>query len=578
MRPPDIAAQGYERFRDGRAARGAAPVEGDDLVRLLVALMRDSDGAYRAPEGQQLAGVRVVYRDRRELTVAASEGEIDGYDRTTLAQMVEEITRWFLFHSGHDDPPPTAEQLVWNIGRGWSQAGAFSCELRPVFEPAPTTPPRRGKNRRRFRHPDGRIWAVDPDGSELRLTMLFPDDPEVVERSKSFAGNEECRAAAEALIAEQLADGFDEDWVIAAAGASRMGEARSRNEDRFHVDVDRGLFVVADAGKDPLAAELVVEHVRRAVEAPTADPSTALLQGIEAADWELCARIEAEPALVGTFATVVALLIRGSTAHAAQVGFSHAYALSSGAVELLTPNAWSEAPGEWDPVSDLDFEKALERRREQARVVGSGEVLVKQNRVEVKEGDAWILCSDGVHLPTEERMGEVALHGSGAGFDPDDASLGRMAARLLTLDGADDNRTAVCVAVKAFSATRDFPARLLREVKWTFPVPQGEKPAKRAGARELRKLPANVVLVAPEVNVLFDLWDPKAEDRVTVKLTLKAPNGESFTTRELLAALSEGVARAQRDGRTLGDHQFFEGLELTKADGDVPTYFIGLGS
>ncbi len=578
MRPPDIAAQGYERFRDGRAARGAAPVEGDGLVRLLAALMRDSDGAYRVPEGQQFAGVRAAYRDRRELTAPASEGDLDWYDRAVLAQMVEEITRWFLFHSGQDDPPPTAEQLVWNIGRGWSQAGAFSCELRPVFEPAPRAPPRRGKNRRRFRHPDGRIWAVDPDGPELRLTMLFPNDPQAVERSKSFAGTEECRAAAEALIAEQLAEGFDEDWVIAAAGASRMGEARIRNEDRFHVDVDRGLFVVADAAKDPLAAELVVERVRRAVEAPTADPCAALLQGIEAADRELHARIEAEPALVGTFATVVALLIRGSTAHIAQVGSSHAYALRSGAVELLTPNAWSEAAGEWDPVSDLDFDKELERRRDQQRVVGSGEVLVKQNRVEVKEGDAWILCSDGVHVPTEERMPEVALHGCGAGFDPDDASLGRMAARLLTLDGADDDRTAVCVAVKAFSETRDFPARLLRGVKWAFSVPQGQEPAKRASARELRKLPADVVLIAPRVTVLFDVWDPEAQDRVTLKLTLKAANGESFTARELLGALSDGVARAQRDGRTLGDHYHLEGLELARVDGEVPTYVMNVGS
>jgi len=573
MRPREIAARAFEKLRDGHVERGAPALEEDALLAMLAEEMRRAAGAYRVPEGKRLAGVRAVFRDGGKRTVALDEGSVSFHDHLPLSVMMTELVRWYLFHSGHDDPPPTAEQLLWAIGTGWARMGRLFHELGPVYEPVAEVERAWGENRRRFRHPDGRVWAIEPMADELWLTMWFVDDPDPVERKKTFASPEECQAAARELIAEQLADGFEEDWVITAAGATRMGDQRVRNEDRLFIDRDRGLFIVADAAKDPLAAELVIEHLRKAVEEDTSDGSEVLRRGLEAADRALSARIAADPQLLGTFAMPVALLIRGKTAHVAHCEGARLYALRPDVVELLTPDLASEAPKPW-PLDPSDMEKLPVPPLVQHPPVGSGEVWIGRARFDVHDGDAWILSSDLVDDPTPA----IALPGATDPFDRDERSLQRIAARLICGDDWGDDATAVCVAVRSFAPQPTFPKRLLGDLSFAFAVPRGERPAEGATPRELAELSDEVVLEAGEVRVRFELWDPEAKDRLPLEVTLTASNGASFTTRELLGALADAVARAQRDGRTLGDRRFFEGVELTRTDGGVPIYDMILGS
>ncbi len=73
-----------------------------------------------------------------------------------------------------------------------------------------TAPPEPGPWRR-FRHPDGRTWHLRLAGAtiELRLTLAGEDEP--LHRRRSHADACAAQAAAEALVNEQLADGFTEE-------------------------------------------------------------------------------------------------------------------------------------------------------------------------------------------------------------------------------------------------------------------------------------------------------------------------------------------------------------------------------
>jgi hypothetical protein len=57
---------------------------------------------------------------------------------------------------------------------------------------------------RAFHHPDGRVWAIRPGGSGYQLRIGAPDDDPIVKERASVRSLRDV----EALIAEQLADGF----------------------------------------------------------------------------------------------------------------------------------------------------------------------------------------------------------------------------------------------------------------------------------------------------------------------------------------------------------------------------------
>jgi hypothetical protein len=62
---------------------------------------------------------------------------------------------------------------------------------------------------RRFRHADGRGWQLRLAGHDVEI-FIEVDDDEPIERRRSFATREAAQRDHEALIREQLADGFIE--------------------------------------------------------------------------------------------------------------------------------------------------------------------------------------------------------------------------------------------------------------------------------------------------------------------------------------------------------------------------------
>ncbi len=589
-RPSDVAAEAWARHAKERTARGEPPLEGRDLVSAIAALMRETPGAYRVAEGQALTAIDARFRDAGEVYVRLEDGALEAQDRSALGNVIEEITRAFLLGAAHDAPLPSPEQVLWVIAHAWSRRGASSFELTPILEPqAEDEAPGRSPlpSRRRFRHEDGTVWAVAPDGTALHLTISLPGDPDPVERTRAFDDAEECRTALRELVESQLADGFEEDWSTAAFGMTRAGTERGECTDRFFADHDRGLFVVADAFGDVQAADRVIMCLRRAAETATGDGAGVLRKAIEEADRQ----IAAAPAVRGMGASVVALLLRRPTAHLAWVQHSRAYAIRDDGLALLTPDDWSAGPTEWG----FDLASASGdglRLPEPWPLVGSGQVRVEERRIDVDRGGMWLLCSDGLHrLHPPDELHAVLAHGCSVPLADDEACLARMAARLTWFSAADDDRTVLLVAAKTFAPSRKFPKRLLSGVAWVFSIPTGDAPAATIDGpaeveRELRELSPehlstmrSVVLEEPEVDVLVEIWSPADEERITTRLRLRAKDDTRFTGLELLERLHDAIASAQSAGRTLGDRRFLEGLELTRPGPDgVPTYGAILGS
>lgn len=99
---------------------------------------------------------------------------------------------------GLSDVPGGGETRAWKLTR------PLKLEPLEVREQGPAAPP----PFRVFRHADGREWHIRAFGNRLELRIRV--DEELVERQRSLANAPACAREAEAMIQEQLADGFVE--------------------------------------------------------------------------------------------------------------------------------------------------------------------------------------------------------------------------------------------------------------------------------------------------------------------------------------------------------------------------------
>jgi len=127
------------------------------------------------------------------------------------------------------------------------------------------------------------------------------------------------------------------------------------------------------------------------------------------------------------------------------------------------------------------------------------------------------------------------------------------------------------------------PARLLGNVRWSFPVdapvdPVGFEAAvwqhQDAGGNMECWDPEEVVLGAPRVRFNYLCWRDGEQVEPVVELT--SDNGASFRAGELLLKVHRAIA-ADLQG---GDHRFLEGMLLAQPPqpGEPPFYGLRLGS
>jgi protein phosphatase len=246
--------------------------------------------------------------------------------------------------------------------------------------------------------------------------------------------------------------------AVSIGAKTDLGRVRENNEDKYEFFVPssdedlawRGMvFVVCDgmggheAGQiaSELACKTFIDVYRNH---PAEDPSEAARSAVAAANRFVLDVARAVPSRKGMGTTSSALLIVQDKAYIAQVGDSRVYRFRDGViVQMTVDHTWVEETVALGVMSREDAERH-QYRHVLTRAIGTEQDIKTDLFVEdVREGDIYLLCSDGItnHV-TNDEIGEI-LGQCGAG----EAAWSLVSKALV--GGGSDNATALVVHVDA---------------------------------------------------------------------------------------------------------------------------------
>ena len=249
--------------------------------------------------------------------------------------------------------------------------------------------------------------------------------------------------------------------MISAYAATDPGPVRAVNEDAHLLDIEHGLFAVADgmgghnAGEvaSQLALEALGGFVRRsATDTDLSWPygvlpdlsfvANRLRTALHLANRRVFRAAETHDDYTGMGTTVVAVLLNGTQAAIGHVGDSRIYHLSGGTLTAVTrDDSWAAALiAQGMSTDDLSRHPM---RHVLTNVVGAREqVEVHVRELDLQPGDRLLLCSDGLHEPlTPERL-VAALEG-----EPDAQAAATRLVREALEHGTRDNVTALVIGI-----------------------------------------------------------------------------------------------------------------------------------
>jgi protein phosphatase len=160
---------------------------------------------------------------------------------------------------------------------------------------------------------------------------------------------------------------------------------------------------------------------------------------VQAATYMVFGLAQADPVQKGMGTTLSVLALRGPFAITAQVGDSRIYLVREGRAEQLTEDhtliSWQVKTG----LLSKDEASRSRRKNVITRAVGSREYVQVDTRfISVREGDSFLLCSDGLHGYVDlEQVAEIMKE------PPDDAA--EKFIEVANQRGGRDNITAVVV-------------------------------------------------------------------------------------------------------------------------------------
>ncbi len=249
---------------------------------------------------------------------------------------------------------------------------------------------------------------------------------------------------------------------VRACGLSDVGLTRAHNEDYFEVDPKNKLYVVADGmgghSHGEVAAKIAVDSIHEFIE-KTNDRDTTwpfaadtrlsrhsnlIKMAVRLAHDKVLGAIRQDGSLHGMGTTVVGFLLDGSLAAVAHVGDSRAYRMRDGRLDQLTQDhTWVH---EQVMAGFLSQEQA--RSHPLKNVVtralgGEADVQVDIREVEVRPGDLYLLCSDGLTAMLGDADIKQRL-GSGKGLH----EICRSLVNDSNARGGVDNVTVVLLAIE----------------------------------------------------------------------------------------------------------------------------------
>lgn len=246
-------------------------------------------------------------------------------------------------------------------------------------------------------------------------------------------------------------------------GRTDVGPVREHNEDSMLIDVECGVFVVADGmgghAAGEVASDMAANTVHRTlVGAPdpdetrlvrdheTSDPADVLRERLRYAmnQASIAIRRESEvnPDTRGMGTTLVVLVIDGDQAHLAHVGDSRAYLFRGGRLIRLTRDhtvvQQEIDAGRLTP----ELARLLPHKHILTQSVGfHGPVEPDTTTRLIEEGDIFMLCSDGMTDPLDDKALEEIFAGT-----PSDMLADTLVEEALKA-GTEDNVTVVVAAL-----------------------------------------------------------------------------------------------------------------------------------
>ncbi|HEX8409538.1 MAG TPA: Stp1/IreP family PP2C-type Ser/Thr phosphatase [Thermoanaerobaculia bacterium] len=335
-------------------------------------------------------------------------------------------------------------------------------------------------------------------------------------------------------------------FVVRAVLRSDVGLVRSENQDfgmyttaEEEIESHPGgrLLIVADgmgghrggATASRLAAETVKAQF---LGSETADIPTALRESLTRANARIYSEAQANPELRGMGTTTSVLAVNGDRGWLAHVGDSRIYRVRDNAIEQLTDDHSLVATMVREGLLTPAEAETHPRRNVLQRSMGVAEDVEVDVRgpFELRSGDTFILCSDGLHgLVKEPELREIARK-------PIDQAADEFLRKALER-GAPDNVTVIVARVEASDGSDDEPT-LVEALDETQPLDFLDETMK-----DTQKLPAVTAseAAAPPSPRVEQSQTPRAA--TTARPEVAKPRA-SVLKWTLLAALALGAAGA----------------------------------
>ncbi|MBI5329586.1 MAG: Stp1/IreP family PP2C-type Ser/Thr phosphatase [Betaproteobacteria bacterium] len=254
---------------------------------------------------------------------------------------------------------------------------------------------------------------------------------------------------------------------------THQGMIRDHNEDSFLVDESLGLYIVADGmgghRAGDVASRIAVDAVRKRLQnalagSPLSDADLALevSSAVEFANQEIRSAALRTPDQKGMGTTIVLILVRGGKAVLAHVGDSRAYRWRGADFAKLTQDHSLLQEQVGAGVLTNREAKFSHNRNLVTRALGvEPRVEVEVQPIDIRQGDTFLLCSDGLNTMVDD----IDIHHTMREVGANLPLAGRCLVEIANDNGGHDNVTLLLLRVNEVKPPEEeagFGRRLMR--------------------------------------------------------------------------------------------------------------------
>jgi serine/threonine protein phosphatase PrpC len=295
------------------------------------------------------------------------------------------------------------------------------------------------------------------------------------------------------------------DTALRAAGDTHPGLQRTENEDRFHCDPARGIFLVVDgvgghaAGEQ--AADIAVAMLRARLERETGPVDDRIREAITIANNEIHKRASLRPEWKGMGCVLTVAVVTNGSVTVGHVGDTRLYKVRRGEIAKVTKD--HSPVGEREDARELSEAEAMRhpRRNEVYRDVGAEQHepadadFIDILHEPFEPDAALLLCSDGLtDTVPSATIGRIVQEYAGHPYE-----IVRALIDAANDAGGKDNVTAVYVEGHQFAGNAPLPRRAVErepEPRPAVVLPVSPEPPRTERSRRWVTVLVTVLLLA----------------------------------------------------------------------------------